>query len=109
MNFLQLIKNLLTLKASCFGDNGEGDENDNFMVLCRDYRLRHVKTFTRIYFYHIQSRKYLFISWRRNEFNQHNCRNCPFIGEKEVGLTYHKDDQAVWEVVDVLKTLFLLC
>jgi len=48
----------------------------------------------------------LYISWRKNDFNEHNCRNCPFMGQKEVGFTYFKDDQSAWEITDVNKDIF---
>ena len=73
------------------------------MVICRDYTARHLKSWKRIYFLHESSRKYLYISYDERIFNEENCKNCPFKGEREVGLTWHKDDQSAWEIVDVIK------
>ena len=71
------------------------------MVTCRDYRTRHIKGSTKIYFINEASRKYLYVSWRDSLYTDENCKGCPFLGHREVSFTYHKDDQSVWEVVGV--------
>jgi hypothetical protein len=78
------------------------------MVICRDYTARHLKSWKRIYFLHESSRKYLFISFEERIFNEENCKNCSFKGEREVGLTWHKDDQSAWEIVDVIIKLEII-
>ena len=77
------------------------------MVICRDYTSRHLKSMKRIYFYHESSRKYLHLSFEDRIFNDENCKNCPFKGQREVGLSWHKDDQSLWEIIEV-KVNFLI-
>lgn len=71
------------------------------MIVCRDYTARHLKSWKRMYLLHESSRKYLSISYEQRFFNEKNCKNCTFIGEREVGFQWHKDNQATWEIVDV--------
>lgn len=63
-----------------FGDEGEGDDGDNWKVVCDGKywnRDKYVK------FQHVQTRRYL-TSSTSNKFNEQNCPHCPILGQLEV-------------------------
>ena len=86
-------------EACCFGENGVGDVNDNFKIIC--YKNKGEKKIygkTEFFLQHVATGKYLFIDYRNSLYNDYNCRGCPIRGQREVSLTSEKDKQCLWKV-----------
>jgi dolichyl-phosphate-mannose--protein O-mannosyl transferase len=86
-------------EASGFGENGEGDENDNFEIQCKDQSQNVLKGSTKFQLYHKPTQSYVYINIRKSLFNEYNCRGCPILGQREVSLTRTNDMQSVWKIV----------
>lgn len=86
-------------EASCFGENGEGDVNDNFQILCRDPNEKMIKGSTKFQLFHKPTKAYLYVNIKKSLFNEYNCRGCPIMGQREVSLTNTSDMQATWKIV----------
>lgn len=87
-------------EACAFGENGQGDVNDNFRVTCykqNDDELISGKS--EIFLQHVPTEKYLYINYRGSMYNDRNCRGCPIRGQREVSLTDKKDKQCLWQVI----------
>jgi dolichyl-phosphate-mannose--protein O-mannosyl transferase len=96
-------------EASCFGDDdGNGDINDNFQLICQDNKERHVVGATKFYLFHIGTKHYLYINIRKSLFNEYNCRGCPILGQREVSLTPNHDMQSLWKIAGVIDIIFKL-
>jgi dolichyl-phosphate-mannose--protein O-mannosyl transferase len=86
-------------EACAFGDNGIGDVNDNFKIIC--YKQKGEKKIfgkSEFFLQHVPTGKYLFIDYKKSMFNDFNCRGCPIRGQREVSLTDEKDKQCLWKV-----------
>ena len=86
-------------EACCFGENGVGDVNDNFKIIC--YKQKGEKKIfgkSEFFLQHVPTGKYLFIDYRNSLYNDYNCRGCPIRGQREVSLTSEKDKQCLWKV-----------
>ena len=87
-------------EACAFGENGIGDVNDNFKIIC--YKQKGEKRIfgkSEFFLQHVPTGKYLFIDYKKSMFNDFNCRGCPIRGQREVSLTSDKDKQCLWKVV----------
>lgn len=82
-----------------FGEEGEGDVNDNFKIICYKNEGDIIKGKTNFFLYHMGTQKYMAIDYRNSMFNDRNCRGCPINGQREVILTDKKDKQCLWQVV----------
>jgi dolichyl-phosphate-mannose--protein O-mannosyl transferase len=90
-------------EASGFGEDGTGDLNDNFILMCKDdYEGNSVKGASKFYLYHKPTSAYVYINIRKSLFNEYNCRGCPILGQREVSLSKSLDMQAAWKVVGVI-------
>lgn len=85
-------------EACAFGDNGNGDVNDNFKIICYKWKEDVIKGETQFFLQHVPTQKYLFIDYKQSLFNDRNCRGCPIKGQREVSLTSNKDKQCLWKV-----------
>ena len=87
-----------TQEACAFGENGNGDVNDNFEITCYKWKEEEIKGETLFFLQHVPTKKFLFIDYKKSLFNDRNCRGCPIIGQREVSLTDKKDKQCLWKV-----------
>jgi hypothetical protein len=64
-------------EVSCFGEQGDGDEGDNWIIECQG-KLNGdlIDGKTSFYLKHFNSAHYLYTD-SRSLFDQQNCRNCP--------------------------------
>ncbi|MCQ2818575.1 MAG: hypothetical protein MJ252_15005 [archaeon] len=85
-------------EVCAFGEEGEGDVNDNFKLICYKNEGDIVKGKTQFFLYHMGTQKYLAINYRNSMFHDGNCRNCPINGQREVIGTDKKDKQCLWTV-----------
>lgn len=85
-------------EACGFGDDGLGDVNDNFKIIC--YGNKEPKLYGRTQFFlqHVPTANYLYINIKNSLFDERNCRNCPIMYQREVSLTNSKDKQSLWKV-----------
>ncbi len=81
-----------------FGENGNGDLNDNWEVQCYNSKESIVKGDTQFFLLHVPTKKYLYVNIRKSLYNDDNCRNCPIRGQREVSCTSNKDKQSLWKV-----------
>lgn len=85
-------------EACAFGENGEGDVNDNFKIICYKWKEELVKGKTNFFLQHVPSGQYLYINYKTSLFKESNCRGCSINGQREVSLTETKDKQCLWHV-----------
>jgi hypothetical protein len=81
-----------------FGENGNGDENDNWKVICYNNSDDTVRGNTQFFLYHLGTQRYLYVNVKKSLYNEYNCRGCPIMGQREVSGTPSKDKQALWKV-----------
>jgi dolichyl-phosphate-mannose--protein O-mannosyl transferase len=86
-------------EVCAFGDNGNGDINDNWKIICYNYKETEIKGKTDFFLYHMGTQQYMYMNIKRSLFNEHNCRNCPIQGHREVSCTTTKDKQALWKII----------
>ena len=87
-------------EACAFGEDGNGDVNDNFRITC--YKQNDNDTITgktEFFLQHVPTEKWLYINYKTSMFNDGNCRGCPIRGQREVSLTSKKDKQCLWKVI----------
>ena len=87
-------------EACAFGEDGNGDVNDNFRITC--YKQNDNDTITgktEFFLQHVPTEKWLYINYKTSMFNDGNCRGCPIRGQREVSLTSKKDKQCLWKVM----------
>jgi dolichyl-phosphate-mannose--protein O-mannosyl transferase len=85
-------------EASAFGNNGYGDNNDNWKLECYNWEKPVVYGKTQFFLKHVATEKYLYINIKKSMFNDYNCRGCPINGHREVSCTDKKDKQSLWSV-----------
>lgn len=85
-------------EACGYGEDGEGDVNDSFIIMCYGNNGNIVRGETNFFLKHYGTQKYLYINLKSSLFDERNCRNCPIINQREVSLTDHKDKQCIWKV-----------
>jgi dolichyl-phosphate-mannose--protein O-mannosyl transferase len=87
-------------EACGFGENGDGDVNDNFRIICyKQTNNTIIKGNTYFFLQHVPTEKYLYINYQKSMFDDYNCRGCPINGQREVSLTDKKDKQCLWRVL----------
>lgn len=87
-------------EACAFGDNGDGDVNDNFRISC--YKQNDNETITgktEFFLQHVPTQNWLYINYKTSMYDDNNCRGCPIRGQREVSLTTKKDKQCLWKVI----------
>ena len=87
-------------EACGFGDNGDGDVNDNFRISC--YKQNDNETITgktEFFLQHVPTQNWLYINYKTSMYDDNNCRGCPIRGQREVSLTTKKDKQCLWKVI----------
>jgi dolichyl-phosphate-mannose--protein O-mannosyl transferase len=82
-----------------FGDNGNGDMNDNFQIICYNSNDLYLKAKTNFILQHVPTKQYLYINIKKSMFNEYNCRGCPILNHREVSCTSAKDKQCLWRIV----------
>jgi dolichyl-phosphate-mannose--protein O-mannosyl transferase len=85
-------------EATAFGQNGWGDDNDNWKIECYNWNKKFMHGSTQFFLKHIPTEKYLYVNIKKSLFNEYNCRGCPIMGHREVSCTDKKDKQSLWKV-----------
>ena len=79
-------------EACAFGEDGQGDVNDNFRISCYQKKDNDIITGkTEFFLQHVPTEQFLYINYRYSMYNDRNCRGCPIRGQREVSLTNRKD------------------
>ena len=87
-------------EACAFGEDGNGDVNDNYRITCYKQEDNDLITGkTEFFLQHVPTEKWLYINYKTSMFNDNNCRGCPIRGQREVSLTSKKDKQCLWKVI----------
>ena len=87
-------------EACAFGEDGNGDVNDNFRISC--YKQNNNDTITgktEFFLQHVPTENWLYINYKTSMYDDRNCRGCPIRGQREVSLTTKKDKQCLWKVI----------
>ncbi len=87
-------------EACAFGEDGNGDVNDNFRITC--YKQENNETITgktEFFLQHVPTENWLYINYKTSMYDDRNCRGCPIRGQREVSLTTKKDKQCLWKVI----------
>ena len=86
-------------EVSGFGENGEGDDGDNWYIQCKD-KLDgdYIDGKTEFHLKHANSGQFLYTD-SGSLFTQQNCRNCRIIGQAEVSGTVSKNHKGLWRFV----------
>ena len=87
-------------EACAFGEDGNGDVNDNFRISC--YKQNDNDTITgktEFFLQHVPTENWLYINYKTSMYDDRNCRGCPIRGQREVSLTTKKDKQCLWKVI----------
>ena len=87
-------------EACAFGEDGNGDVNDNFRISC--YKQNDNETITgktEFFLQHVPTQNWLYINYKTSMYDDRNCRGCPIRGQREVSLTTKKDKQCLWKVI----------
>jgi len=81
-------------EVSAFGDNGEGDGGDNFIIECESNDVDGV-VYGKTIFYikHRDTGKYLYTD-NGSKYTEHNCRRCPIVGHSEISCAMGKTKSA---------------
>jgi len=83
-----------------FGENGIGDINDNFQIICYNSNQDAVlQGKTHFLLQHVVTKKFLYIDIQKSLFNEYNCRGCPIFNHREVSCTDKKDKQGLWKII----------
>jgi len=87
-------------EACAFGEDGNGDVNDNYRITCYKQEDNDLITGkTEFFLQHVPTEKWLYINYKTSMYNDGNCRGCPIRGQREVSLTDKKDKQCLWKVI----------
>eukprot|EP00560_Eucampia_antarctica_P005240 CAMPEP_0197832974 /NCGR_PEP_ID=MMETSP1437-20131217/17195_1 /TAXON_ID=49252 ORGANISM="Eucampia antarctica, Strain CCMP1452" /NCGR_SAMPLE_ID=MMETSP1437 /ASSEMBLY_ACC=CAM_ASM_001096 /LENGTH=221 /DNA_ID=CAMNT_0043436679 /DNA_START=51 /DNA_END=716 /DNA_ORIENTATION=+ len=83
-------------EVSAFGDNGEGDEGDDWIILCKKNSNKYLQRGERIYLQHAGTKKFLGAS-NQVKFSQSNCgHRCPVLNHLEVFARAKSDQMTEW-------------
>jgi dolichyl-phosphate-mannose--protein O-mannosyl transferase len=83
-------------EVSGFGDNGQGDTGDNWIVVCDSASEKYWIRGQPVHFQHVDTGKLLYTT-EQAKFNQHNCGGgCPIMGQTEVSCSARKDAKTKW-------------
>ena len=87
-------------EACAFGEDGNGDVNDNFRISCYKQNDNDIITGkTEFFLQHVPTENWLYINYKTSMYDDRNCRGCPIRGQREVSLTSKKDKQCLWKVI----------
>ena len=87
-------------EACAFGEDGNGDVNDNFRISCYKQNDNDLITGkTEFFLQHVPTQNWLYINYKTSMYDDRNCRGCPIRGQREVSLTTKKDKQCLWKVI----------
>lgn len=87
-------------EACAFGEDGNGDVNDNFRISCYKQNDNDIITGkTEFFLQHVPTQNWLYINYKTSMYDDRNCRGCPIRGQREVSLTSKKDKQCLWKVI----------
>jgi dolichyl-phosphate-mannose--protein O-mannosyl transferase len=86
-------------EVSGYGENGEGDSSDNWILECHNSNEGDdVTGNSQFYIKHQSSGQYLYTD-KSSLYNDQNCRNCPIIGQSEISTGPSKSAGALWQIV----------
>ena len=87
-------------EACAFGEDGNGDVNDNFRISRYKQNDNDIITGkTEFFLQHVPTQNWLYINYKTSMYDDRNCRGCPIRGQREVSLTTKKDKQCLWKVI----------
>ena len=86
-------------EVSCFGEEGEGDSGDSWVLECKD-KLdgEDIDGRTLFYLKHLETAQYLYTD-SNSMYDRYNCRNCPIIGQAEISTHRSKNHYGLWKFV----------
>jgi dolichyl-phosphate-mannose--protein O-mannosyl transferase len=85
-------------EVSAFGDNGDGDGGDNWIIECEGNDVDGlVYGKTTFYLKHRDTGLYLYTD-TNSKYNDNNCRRCPIIGHSEVSCASGRTRSGIWKV-----------
>ena len=83
---------------SGYGNNGDGDRGDNWVVECDSDDVDNaVFAKTKFYLRHKDTDLYLYTD-AQSKYTEYNCRRCPIIGQSEISGARGKLKNALWKV-----------
>ena len=84
---------------SAFGNGGDGDRGDNFVIECDSNDVDgFVYGKTKFYIKHKDTGLYLFTD-QGSMFTEHNCRRCPIVGHSEISAIRGKNKNGgLWKI-----------
>lgn len=83
-------------EVSGYGDNGQGDTGDNWVLECLDSYEKLWIRGSSVQFKHVDTGKYLYTS-DTAKFTQQNCgQGCPIMGQTEISASPRKDTKTRW-------------
>lgn len=85
-------------EVCAFGENGTGDENDNWKIMCYNWKENVLTGKTNFFLQHVDTNQFLYIDIKKSLYNEHNCRGCPILNHREISCTSTKDKQSLWKV-----------
>ena len=85
-------------EVTAFGQNGSGDLNDNWQLICYNSDKEYLYGKTNFFLKHTATDMYLYVNLKKSLFNEYNCRGCPIMGHREVSCTGYKDKQSLWKI-----------
>lgn len=86
-------------EVSWFGNNGIGDNYDNWFIECKDkVNGEFIEGKTYFYLKHEVTSAYLYAE-KRSMYDNNNCRYCPIKGQLEISASKSKDNKALWRYV----------
>lgn len=93
-------------EVSAFGNDGNGDDGDNWMVICEKNHIGDpLKGMSEFHLQNAVTKRYLFAN-RSYMYNVQNCgRNCPIEGQLEVSCDSYKASSTKWIITSVNSTM----
>ena len=88
-------------EVSLYGNQGEGDIDDDWIIVCNDEQQDYLKGGTIFTLKNAETNTYLHAD-RKNVYNENNCRNCAVIGHKVVSSSSTRNPFCNWKVVGVM-------
>lgn len=77
-------------EVSAFGDGGNGDTGDNWIIRCESGKEKYWRRNAIVHFEHVDTKKWLFTTTQA-KFTTQNCgQACPIMGQTEMSAAPHK-------------------
>lgn len=82
---------------SCFQEREEGDQSDDWRVLCPETNAGVWERGNAVRLQHVSTSRFLH-SHSQHRFDQQNCPNCPIHGQQEITCFGEPNNQNLWQV-----------